>query len=257
MEIYKDLESKKFLNFIETDWENNTFLHYTGNMYGLGCVAFSKEAVDRINHLKQRQRNKGFIVLIPDQEWLDIYKLSFQPRARILMQHYWPGNVTMVMKDTEKYFENVSYRGSVAVRIPSSNFLKDFLYRIKKPVISTSVNISGEIPLVRLDDIMKQRSDWFDFAVLPPLIEDVPSLPSTIIDISTNNITFLREGSISFADIRMAYDHPLILFVCTGNVCRSPMAEYYARSQIIFRGLPYEVASAGFLDKEVRISPYS
>jgi len=64
----------------------------------------------------------------------------------------------------------------------------------------------------------------------------------------------LREGGIKFAELEHAWQKPPIRFVCTANICRSPMAEYYLRRKIAELKLDYEVRSAGFLMSGVPIS---
>jgi len=242
---------------MESDWQNSTYLHYTGKMFGLGCSAFNQEAINKVNKLKQRTQNKGYIVLIPDVSWLERYGITYNPAFKRLIEQYWPGNLTFVMKDERHIFKYISYNDTIALRIPSQGFFRNFLYKIDTPFVSTSVNTSGEIPLLRYDDIIKQKKDWFDYAIIPHNLPDLEPVPSTIVGITSEEITFFREGSISFQEIKKSNDFPVILFVCTGNVCRSPLAEYYTRMIILREKLPFRVQSAGFLDNNIKISKNS
>ena len=234
------------------------FLHFTGNVFGLGCSAFNEKAIERISKLKKRRKQKkGFIVLIPDKSWLQKFHIKYDGKFEPLLQQYWPGNLTAIFKDEQGVFPHLSPNGTIAFRVPTSQFLRDFIIEFDEPIISTSINISGESPLVDLAAIRNEKKGWFDYEILPPELEKSQSQVSTIIDVTGNEIKLLREGSIKFEDIELSYQKPQILFVCTGNICRSPMAEYLLKEKIKEYNLNFRVKSAGFLDSGVRISTNS
>jgi len=226
-------------------------------MFGIGCSVFSEKAIENINSLKQRKDKKGFIILFPEIEWLEKYQIKVPPKIRRLIQQYFPGNLTIILDDPENNFPLVSDQKKVAVRIPSSKFLRDFIKKINVPIVSTSINFSGEEPLKNLEKIRKQKRRWFDLEILPKTINQDEIKPSTIIDYQKNELICLREGSIKFEKINKSFTSPLILFICTGNICRSPMAEFYLKKLVVEKGLNFRVGSAGFLNSDVRISPHS
>ena len=237
---------------------DSTFLHHTGNTFGLGCLAFSEPAIQRIFDLKKRQKQKkGFIVLLPDKSWLQKYNIEYKPKFERLLQQYWPGNFTVVFSDKKGFFSHLSAEKTVAIRVPTSLFLRDFILELNQPIISTSINFSGESEVNDLTKIRQEKRGWFDFEVFPSEIENFQSQISTIIDATGNEIKLLREGSIKFEDIELSYKKPQILFVCTGNICRSPMAEYLLKSKIKEYELHFRVKSAGFMNDGVRISTNS
>jgi len=243
---------------IKPKWHRDSvFLHYTGNMLGIGCSIFSKLALKRINLLKQRKDNKGYIVLIPEIEWLSRYKIEIDNDVKRLMQQYWPGELTFVLKNSNIQFKEVSNNGYTAFRIPSNSYLREFISEINEPIISTSINSANKQPMLDLFQIKKTRQEWFDFTVIYDEMAEFNSVPSTIIKFDENDFICLREGTIPFNKIIESYNHPLILFICTANICRSPMAEYYARNLIEQQKLPFIVKSAGFLLGGVNISPFS
>ena len=83
MKTYKKLTDKKFRSFIKDGLaEGSVFLHYTGNMFGVGCSTFDEKAIKRINDLKKRTQKKGYIVLIPEVDWLERYGIKYQPKIR-------------------------------------------------------------------------------------------------------------------------------------------------------------------------------
>ncbi len=257
------------------------FLHDTGYMYGIGCKADDREAVEKIKKLKERSGNKGFIMLLPDISALTLtdgrshtrasckkfktLKVRVDPKAFFLVEQYQPGNVTFVLPLIDgKEYAPFRIKGKIAFRVPENEELRTFIRYLEKPVFSTSINRSGEKPLNDLESIL--RLPWFDFALLPASgsehvqatrTETAEGKPSTVIELAADELICHREGSVQLREIEESYRKPLILFVCTGNICRSPLAEYYTRHIIEERGLPYRTASAGFITESVAISANS
>ena len=251
--MFNKKEIKDFGN-IEKD---SVFLHYTGNMFGIGCSAFNLKAIKRVSSYKKRDFNKGYIVLLPDITWIKKYSIIMDSDEERIFRQFSPGNLTMILRDGKNLFEHISQNGKIAVRIPEDAFLRNFIKDFGEPIISTSVNTAGESPLTNLKKIKSTYAHWFDYLILPPKIEKKSPIPSTIIEFTPDEIKCIREGSIPMKQIENAYLHPMITFVCTANICRSPMAEYYFKKLIYIKKLPFETMSAGFLNSGNRISENS
>jgi protein-tyrosine-phosphatase/tRNA A37 threonylcarbamoyladenosine synthetase subunit TsaC/SUA5/YrdC len=258
-----------------------TFLHHTGYMFGIGCKADDQEGLERIKELKQRSDNKGFILLFPEMSALSLSDgrinikssmndfrgvcLKTNNRALTLLEQYQGENLTLCLPVKEgKEFEQLKVNNKLAVRVPGSKPLRSLIKLLGRPVVSTSINRQGEKPLEDLQEI--EKLDWFDFALLPAEMKKKSNSsdnfvevnrPSTIIEPLENELLCHREGSVSFKEVEESYNSPLVLFVCTGNICRSPLAEYYARHFFKMRGLEYRTESAGFISDSVAISANS
>ena len=250
MKIYNELPEHK----IEKD---ATFLHYTGNMFGIGCSAFSKEAIAKIDLLKDRKDKSGYIVLIPDVDWLNRFDVQITPKINRILQQYWSGELSVILEVPDPRLKHISQNGKVAFRIPADELLREYIIKLDKPIISTSVNKSGKKPFQNLDEISAGFGSWFDFAILPDDVQQSNNLPSTIIEFTDEKLSLIREGSIPFSEIELSYEAPQILFVCTGNTCRSPIAEYLARRIITEKNLKFRTASAGFTADGMPISKNS
>jgi protein arginine phosphatase len=233
------------------------FLHHTGSMFGVGCSAFNEKALMKINVLKGRHSQKGFIALLPEASWLEKYDILVSSKMGWLLQQYWPGELTVILPDTHNRFGSISVDGQVAFRVPTSKFLRDFIVKFNTPIISTSVNNSGEVAETNLKNIRKEYANWFDSEILPKEIPEINSQPSTIIKEEKGDLSLVREGELKFSEIERSWQTPRILFVCTANICRSPMAHYYLQKIIEENQLRFEVRSAGFLQSDVRISQNS
>ncbi len=250
MKIFHQLFNRKFT-------QKETFLHYTGSMFGIGCSAFKHEALEKINSLKKRKSNKGYIVLIPHTDWLKKYNVKLSLGIKRVLQQYWPGELSVLLEVSDPKFEHISQNGKVAFRIPTDKLLREFIEKFNEPIISTSVNESGEKPVQNLNEILGRFDGWFDFAILPKYQKTSNNSPSTIISFSNSKLDLIREGSIPFPELESSFKSPQILFVCTGNTCRSPLAEYLAKKIIIEDGLNFSAASAGFIEDGMPISKNS
>jgi protein arginine phosphatase len=135
--------------------------------------------------------------------------------------------------------------------------LREFLAELGVPVVSTSVNRAGEPPVDDLIRIRRDYADAFDFALLYKREYLEVPMPSTVIGFDHGHPVCFRDGAIPFAAVLESWTKPLLLFVCTANICRSPMGEYWLRHLLSQRALPYRTASAGFLPGGVSISENS
>jgi len=211
-----------------------TLLHHTGHIYGIGCKLSDKQAIKRIQEQKLRSDRMGLIALVCDINWFINNEIMIPERLNKLLEQYWPGNLTIVIPCTDPRFEHIAQEGKVAFRVPSDPMLRAIIDLGGEPFISTSINISGLPPENDYTRIRKNHEKWFDLGIIPNP-KEVPPLanPSTVIEYipaSTSNakdeIKCLREGSIPFYEVKKSFETPVVMFVCTANICRSPIAEY-------------------------------
>lgn len=247
------------------DLRDGTILHHTGSMFGIGCRVGSHAAIARIMALKQRDDKSGLIALVPDARWFDDAGIDIPPRLRPFLLQYWPGNLTMVFACPHPMFAHVAVNGKVAFRVPSDDLLRLTIEILGEPMLSTSVNVSGLPPENDYARLTGFYARWFDLAVIPPpKTLRGEANPSTVVEYiaggepgnttGRDGIKCLREGSVPFYGIRKSFTAPSIMFVCTANICRSPIAEklfnHYARQE----GLNVEGDSSGLMDSGTPIS---
>lgn len=241
---------------LKEDLQNKTILHFTGGMYGIGCTVSSLQAIERIHKLKGRSDNKGLILLIPHLDWLSDEKIPVPKRIMPLLEQYWPGNLTVVFKCDDPRFSHLAVDGKVAFRVPDDAMLRLVIEMLDEPMISTSVNMASLPPENDLKRLTGMYANWFDYGIVPAGVSvDYDAQPSTIVEYVSSResknqsgldeLVCLREGSIPFHGVKKSFAKPTILFVCTANICRSPMAEklfnHYARQV----DLPYAGDSCG------------
>ncbi len=238
------------------DFKNKTILHFTGGMYGIGCTVSSLEAIERILKLKGRDAVKGLIVLIPHLDWFAYEGIAVPERIVPLLEQYWPGNLTVVFKCDDARFQHLAVDGKVAFRVPDDALLRILIEMLGEPLISTSVNHASLPPENDLKRLTGMYANWFDYGFVPAKVSvDYDAQPSTIVEYvasresqnqsGLDELRCLREGSIPFHGIKRSFTIPTILFVCTANICRSPMAEKLFNHYIREAGINYIGDSCG------------
>lgn len=258
MRLYKDIKFKHVEKILEKSFHSDSvFLHHTGYMYGIGTAVDSDIGIEKISKLKSRDSAKGFVVLVSNiQEIIDVVD-EIDSRTIRLMEQYLPGNVTFVLKCSHPRFSKVALAGTVAFRVPQNPLLCYFIEQIGSPIVSTSVNRNGLPPETDLKKIINDYDNWFDFGFSThKSFQLANDQASTIIKID-KGIECIREASVPYYEIKQSYNESMILFVCTGNVCRSPIAEYLLKKRIKEENLPFRTASAGVLQDGMVISANS
>jgi len=151
--------------------EGNIFIYPTDTIYGIGCNAEDKIAVEKIKNIKERDRDKPLSVIAPGFEW--IQKNCF---VDVDLKKYLPGPYTIILRKKNPVFLNhVSNTEFIGVRIPACNFSQN----VKKagvPFITTSVNISGEPFALNIEDVPKQILDKVDFIIDEGELNGSPSI---------------------------------------------------------------------------------
>ena len=114
---------------------NEVFVYPTETIYGIGGRADSQAVEKRINSIKNRLKQSPFILLAADLADFSSYEISFPPKARLLADTFWPGNLTMILP-----WKN--HADGAGIRISDHPFIAALCKRINMPVFSTSANTS-------------------------------------------------------------------------------------------------------------------
>jgi protein-tyrosine phosphatase len=213
----------------------------TETVYGLAASALCPEAVERLIEAKHRDGKPLALAIKSADDALD-YVPSMSPLALRLARRCWPGPVTIVLTDShpdsvlgrlpEFVLKHVLVNGKIGLRVPSNSAALQVLRLSAGPLVLTSANISGKPPALDAAQVVAQLGESIDL-----VLDDGPSQlgnSSTVIEVSGSDFTVLREGAVA-ADVLRQLTFYLTLVVCTGNTCRSPMAEALLRRQIANR----------------------
>lgn len=160
--------------------ENTVFIYPTDTIYGIGCNALNKEAVERVRKIKQRKENP-FSVIAPSKEWI-MENCKANENAEEWIKKL-PGPYTLILKTKgECVAKNVAPGlKTLGIRIPS-HWFSGFVKEINIPVVSTSVNISGEGFMTSMEDLDDDIKAEVDF-----IIYEGPrqGKPSKIVDLTS------------------------------------------------------------------------
>ncbi len=164
-------------------------LYPTDTIWGLGCDATNAEAVLKIYQLKKRPEEKSLVILMAGQK--DIFKYITQPNPAV------PDYLKTTTKPTTVIYEGatglaenaVNKDGTVAIRITADTFCSQLIKRFKRPLVSTSANISGDVAPAVFDAIKPQIKSGVDYIVKHRRDDLRVVEPSSI-------IKFNRDGSV-------------------------------------------------------------
>ncbi|MCY3676286.1 MAG: hypothetical protein F4Z31_09025 [Gemmatimonadetes bacterium] len=230
-------------------------IHPTEAVYGIG--GFLDDApLARLRRIKERAGG-GFVVLIPSAEFVrDLLGWA----GHLFARAFWPGPLTLVLEDPEDRFHPAAKAadGSVAVRVPGHPVTLDLLDAAGRPITSTSANPPGSAP-ARTVAAARDAGRAMGTALFALDAGSLPGgAPSTLVRLGAGGPQVIRPGSVDPARlneaVRLARSSRSggarrgvhVTFVCTGNTCRSPMAEVIARRLIARMGLSWvTVGSAG------------
>lgn len=165
----------------------------TDTIYGYHCRADDANAVARIAALKDREDTKPFIVLGSSIEQLEAIGAMFTDPARTILRELWPGPLTAIVPLAKAV---AASRGAstIGVRVPDLDWLQRLL-KSTGPLASTSVNRSGEVPLISPAGLSHELRECVDAIVdAGPLAGKA----STIVDFTDAEPRFIREGETLF-----------------------------------------------------------
>jgi protein-tyrosine phosphatase len=211
----------------------------TETVYGLAASACRADAVDKLLQVKGRPSEQPLTLAIKSADEAPDFVPDLPPLARRLARRCWPGPVTLVVdhKNTESLTkqlppevrEVVVPNGTIGLRVPANDMSQDVLRMLSGPIVLTSANRSGEPDAVTAQEVVDALDG--DVAMV---LDDGPcryGQPSSVVKVSDNQFTILREGVVGEATLRRLAG-VMVLFVCTGNTCRSPMAELLMRQSL-------------------------
>jgi L-threonylcarbamoyladenylate synthase len=190
---------------VEALEEGSIVAYPTETFYGLGAKFNIEDSLRKIYEVKQRPKDKAMPLIIGNRGLLPLFTESVNPKAILLIERFWPGPLTLILPAKENISNYITAgTGKVAVRIPGESFAFYLTKKSKFPITATSANLSGMPPAKDADAVMKYFKGEIDL-----LIDGGPTrgvLPSTIVDVTGEEIKVLREGAISRESIKRILD---------------------------------------------------
>jgi L-threonylcarbamoyladenylate synthase len=175
-------------NFIEA---GELIIHPTETIYGFGCLATNPYALRELGALKMDGERTRIVLILKD--WVSRFVESAERFSDLF--GLWPAPLTMILPGKPNTLPPSLYneRGGLALRVSPSVYVSSLLEALDKPIVSTSVNRSGEPPMVNPEEIIKEFSNKIPLIVLAGVLKGPAS---TVVDcMEAPLIKIIREGA--------------------------------------------------------------
>lgn len=184
-------EIDKALNVLKS---GGVILYPTDTVWGLGCDATNEAAVAKINEIKGRAEDKSFIILLDTDSKIQSYVTEVPEVAYDLIE-FAENPMTVIFSNAKNLAKNViNADGSVGIGIVKHEFCAQLLQRFRKPITSTSANISGQATPTTFDGIAEHILNAVDYVVDWEQDLSVEKKPSTIVKLGTGGqFSFIRR----------------------------------------------------------------
>ncbi|MCL3779835.1 threonylcarbamoyl-AMP synthase [Prolixibacteraceae bacterium JC049] len=186
--------NKDIIKALEILNAGGIILYPTDTIWGIGCDATNKEAVAKIYELKKRADSKSMLVLMDNINSLDRYMEEVPEMAYDLVELS-EKPITIIYPGAKNIASNlIAEDGTLGIRVTSEKFSAELIRRFRKPIVSTSANISGEPSPQNFSEISEEIKNGVDFIVEYRQEETNNPAPSSIIKLGVGGeIQILRK----------------------------------------------------------------
>ncbi len=181
-------------------------LYPTDTIYGLGVNALDRNELKQLFELKGRDASKSVSWLVRTVADIERYAVLSE-KAKVIAEHFLPGPITFVVPSRVKYgddylrFEDDCIGFRIVPDPVTQNLVEEYMAAHDAPLTATSANRSGQMVLETPQEILEQLGEYA--SAIDRVIDDGPrsGIPSTVVKIVGDTVTFGREGAISAHDI--------------------------------------------------------
>ena len=189
--------------------QGGVIVYPTDTVYGLGADAFNSTAVERIYEIKNRPKHRQFPLLIADVERLATLAEPIPEIAWFLAKWFWPGGLTLVLPKIDSLPSHLAPGPTIAVRVPNHPVCLALIQCLGNPIIGTSANVSGQSAALTAEEVEQQLGGKIDFIINGGKCPG--GKESTVVDVTHESPTILRQGIIPSFEIDKAYKEYLEL----------------------------------------------
>ena len=208
----------------------------TETVYGLAASALDEAAMDRLIQAKGRGQGHPFTLAVRSAEEALDYAPDLSPMGRRLSRRCWPGPLTLVAENHHpesllaqlpaRVRQAVVPNGTVGLRVPAHPLILDVLRMLTGPVALTSANQNGKPEAITAEEVVSAFGEQIDLVLDGG--RSRLGQPSSVVRVHETSYEILRAGVVTEQHLKRL-SSLMILIVCTGNTCRSPMAEVIGR----------------------------
>jgi tRNA threonylcarbamoyl adenosine modification protein (Sua5/YciO/YrdC/YwlC family) len=227
---------------VQTLAEGGLVAFPTETVYGVAASALDECAVVRMVEMKGRAKNKPLTLAIKSAEEALDYAPDMCALAQRLARRCWPGPITLVVDDSHPESlvrrlpplvqKAVSPENAIGLRVPGHQVILDVMRMMAGPLALSSANRSGCPEAVTAEEVLDNLGEELDL-----VLDDGRcrfGQPSSVVRVRDKQMEVLRQGVVPQRTLQRL-SSLMLLFVCTGNTCRSPMAEALCRDMIANR----------------------
>jgi len=169
-------------------------LYPTDTIWGLGCDATNKEAVEKIYKIKQRSDQKSMLVLLDNANKIPSY-INEMPEIAWDLIELSEKPITIIYSGAKNLAPNlIAQDGSIGIRISNDPFNQQLIKKFRKPIVSTSANISGVVSPINFYEISQDIIDSVDYVVQWRQDDFFNTKASSIIKLGVNSeIEIIRK----------------------------------------------------------------
>lgn len=184
----KTYDAEDLKKALETLQKGGVILYPTDTVWGLGCDATNEEAVKRIYELKRRSDAKSMLVLVDSANRIESYVREVPDMAWDLIE-VTDKPLTIIYPEAKNLAKNLlAEDGSIGIRVSGEQFSKMLCAQFKRPIVSTSANISGQPSPAIYAEISDEIKPLVDYIVQYRQDDRTPAKPSSIIKLDIGNV---------------------------------------------------------------------
>jgi tRNA threonylcarbamoyl adenosine modification protein (Sua5/YciO/YrdC/YwlC family) len=202
IKIYeKNPNEQKLDKVVDILKKGGLIVYPTDTVYGLGCDITNTKAMERVANIKGVKLNKAkFSFICYDLSNLSDYVKQIDKPTYKILKRALPGPYTFVLQGNSNLPKAFKKKRTVGIRVPDNNIIRELVKRLGNPIVSTSIRDE--------DDLLEYTTDpELIFEKWRNMVEIVidggygSNIPSTIVDLSQNEVIILREGRGSIEDL--------------------------------------------------------
>lgn len=229
----KNPDRKAIKRAAEVIRSGGIIVYPTDTIYGFGADVKNPFAMDRLFELKDRDQSKPVSIMIDSLSQAEEIVGILNESERNVFRKLFPGKTTLIFKVRKKMsIKRMAHLHKIGFRIPDNPICTLLVKEMGGAITTTSVNKSGKAAMKSAEEILASFGSEVDLILdAGPLAR---SKGSTVLDCATMPPTILRQGDLTadkigfglgFKPFEKYPEKFIITFVCSGNICRSPMAE--------------------------------